>query len=114
MKWVRSPGITASPVSIENPAPNDSSITSRDLKTLTRDSVVAKETSEPSVSPAFGISTTSSPVETTVAQQTTEPFIQAALQAPDEANVYMDYSKSDTGSLHPALAQGTETVGFCQ
>ena len=111
MKWVRSSGNTASPVSIENPAPNDSSITGRDLKTLTNDGAVAKEASEPSVSPAFGIS---SLVETTVVQQTTEPFIQVALQTPDEANVSMDFSKSDTGSLHPALAQGTETVGFCQ
>ena len=94
MKWVRSPGITASPVSIENPAPNDSSITGRDLKTLTRDGVV----------------------ETTVVQQTTEPFIQVALQTPDEANVSMDFPKSDTSSLHPAVAQGTETeiVGFSQ
>ena len=94
MKWVRSPGITASPVSIENPAPNDSSITGRDLKTLARDGVV----------------------ETTVVQQTTEPFIQVALQTPDEANVSMDFPKSVTSSLHPAVAQGTETeiVGFCQ
>ena len=111
MKWVRSSGNTASPVSIENPAPNDSNITGRDLKTLTNNGVVAKETSEPSVSPAFGIS---SLVETTVVQQTTEPFIQAALQAPDEANVSIDFSKSDTGSLDPALAQETGTFGFCQ
>ena len=113
MKWVRSPGVTASPVSIENPAPNDFSITSRDLNTLTNDGVIAKEASEPPVSPAFGIS---SLVETIVAQQTTEPFIQAALQAPNEANVSMDFPKSDTSSLHPAVAQGTETeiVGFSQ
>ena len=116
MKWVRSSDNTASLVSIENSAPNDSSITGRNLNTLTSDGVVAKEASEPSVSPAFGISTTSSLVETTVAQQTTEPSIQVVLQAPDEANVSVDFSKSDTSSLHPAVAQGTETeiVGFCQ
>lgn len=102
MKSFRSPTIMANPVSIENTAPEDSSITNRSMTTLMSDGFAANEASKP---PAFGISMTSPFVETTVAQQTTEPFIQPALQTHDDANVSMDRLRSNSGRLHPAVLE---------